>query len=512
MTPHPYQQEYLSGIRELWKQHQRILVVAPTGSGKTVMFSHLAKDEPGRVLILVDQDELVWQTVRKIESVCGITPDVEKAEHQASLGARVVVGSVQTLMREKRRANWPRDHFQLIIADEADKSIAPSWQSVLKHFDEKSKVCGFTATPHRTDQRNLGEYYEESIEKETLFSLIKKGYLAPLSVQMLPITLDLSIGGNGKDFTDNEADDIITPHLEQIAKSIKSYAHDRRSLVFLPLIKTCEKFSEIAQDLGLICDYVYGVDKDRDGKIQTFRDGFTDVLANSMLLTRGVDIPEVNCIVPCRPTKSVTLYFQMCGRGTRIAPGKTDCLLLDFLYQATKKMICRPAHLIAKSDDEVEQITKILEGNGMPEDVIAQLDLIDVAADATSQREEALRKRLEELRNKKAEFISAEAFAIGKNNLAAAEFEATMKWHSDPVTEKQKKYLEQAKIDIETVHGKGHANVLLSLHFKTKPLVLATQPQRFLLRRLGYPNWASATDREFFGFMAQRSKKEKATA
>ena len=429
---------------------------------------------------------------------------MEKAEHEAGLSARVVVGSVQTLMREKRRSRWPQDHFSLVIADEADKSIAPSWQSVLKHFDGTARVLGFTATPHRTDQRNLGIYYENSIEKENLFTLIRKGFLSPLSVRMLPITLDVNGCGKGSDFTDQEAADIITPHLGKIAACIKEYAPNRRTLVFLPLIKTCEKFHAIARDLGLICDYVYGVDEDRDGKIQTFRDGFTDVLANSMLLTRGVDIPEVDCIVPCRPTKSRTLLAQMIGRGTRISPGKKDCLILDFLYSAAKKLAARPAHLIAKSDQEAEAITAILEAPGVPGDVAEQLDLLQVASDATAQREEALRRKLEEQKAKRSQFISAEAFAMQHNSLDVAEFEPTMGWHSAPLTEKQAKYLEKAKIDVATVKGRGQASALIHIHHQNQALVLATQPQRFLMRRLGYANWATATDREFKKFMGER--------
>ena len=501
-----FQHDYLREISKGWADGwNRQLVVAPTGSGKTVLFSFITKDWRDRVLILVDQDELVWQTVKKIEAICGITPDVEKAEHEATLTAKVVVGSVQTLMREKRRSRWPADHFGLVIADEADKSVAPSWMSVLNHFDKTAKVLGFTATPNRTDQRNLGCYYENKIECENLISLIRKGFLAPLSIQMLPIKIDVNGYGGGKDFTDAEADDIITPHLEEIAKGIQSFAANRRTLVFLPLIKTCEKFSAIARDIGLICDHVYGVDEQRDSKIQEFRDGFTDVLANSMLLTRGVDVPEVNCIVPCRPTKSVTLYTQQIGRGTRLADGKKDCLILDFLYQASKKLVCRPAHLIAGNQEEADQITKLSEdGAALPGDVAEQMDLLTVAGDATAAREEALRRKLEEQKAKRSQFMSAEAFAMQHNSLAVAEFEPTMAWHEAPITEKQAKYLEKAKIDVATVNGRGQASALISMVFHEQKLTLATQPQRFLLRRLGYASWATATDREFKKFMSER--------
>lgn len=487
-TPHPYQLEYLSDIRDGWEHFRKQLAVSPTGSGKTNMFCWTAEEfvkRGERCLILVDQDELVWQPIQRLKDLTGIIAYPEKAEHRAPKDAAVVVATVQSMAG--RLAQWPSDTFGLVIADEADKSISPQWQAVLKHFDS-AKVCGFTATPHRTDKRNLGEYYENAIERENLFSLINKGYLSPVTVQMLPIKLDLSGRGNGKDFTDAEADEIIGPHLEEIARSIWTHCAFRRTLVFLPLIKTCERFNDIARALGLASDFVYGQDPLRDEKLEAFKRGDFDVLANSMLLTRGVDIPQVDCIVPCRPTKSVTLYFQMVGRGTRLADGKADCLLLDFLYQASKKMVCRPAHLIAKNDEEAEQITALAmdKAAGMPADIAAQMDLQVLAGDATAARHEALRKKLEEQRNKKATVISAAEFAMKHGNMEAAEFEPSMFWEMGNVSPKQERYLKEAKIDVSTVHGTAHAEKLLDIYFKNKPLRLAGSNVLAAINRSGY--------------------------
>jgi superfamily II DNA or RNA helicase len=515
MTPHPYQQNYLDKIVERFKEFPRILVVSPTGSGKTCMFSWLSgmflKDGK-RVLILVDQDELVKQTAKKIREIVGVEADIEQAENRASLESMIIVGSQQTLYREKRLERWPRDHFDLVIADEADKSISPTWLKVLNHFGS-AKCVGFTATPHRTDKRNLGEFYQDVIEQENLFSLIKKGFLSPIAVKMLPISLDLSGRGNGKDFTDNEADEIITPHLEEIAKAIQEHAAFRRTLVFLPLVKTCERFTQIARDVGLAADFVHGADPLRDEKISSFKRYEFDVLANSMLLTRGVDIPEVDCIVPCRPTKSITLYFQIVGRGTRLAAGKTECLLLDFLYQAGKRLVCRPAHLIARTDEEAEQITRIATdpaAAGLPADVAAQMDLMTLADTATSQREQALRKKLEENRNKKAKTISAEEFALQHHAMDVAEYEPVMPWESQGVTEKQSKWLEKAGIDIETIKGKGHASKLLSLYFANKPVQLASYAQRKIMAKLGHPTPWQATAAEARQFFAARNQPKEA--
>jgi len=514
ITPHPYQQDYLDGIRSGWRDgFRRQLIVSPTGSGKTNMFCWVAQDfieENKRVLILVDQVDLAWQARERMAKVIGVMAEVEQAENSASRSARVVIASVQTLAR--RLSEWPQDHFDLVICDEADKSISAQWQTVLNHFDGQARVAGFTATPHRTDKKNLGVYYDNSIEKENLVSLIQKGFLSPISIQMMPIKLDLSGVTARGDITDEQADEIITPHLSAIAQSIQQKCSFRRTLVFLPLIRTCERFTEICRSMGMTADYVYGDDPERESKIKRFRNWDFDILANSMLLTRGVDIPEVDAIVPCRPTKSVTLYFQMVGRGTRIAPGKTECLLLDFLYQANKRLVCRPANLIAKSDEEVEQIAKLTEASAaLPADVIAQLDLIEVAAEASSQREEALRKKLDEQKNKKAKTITAEEFALNHGSMSAAEYEPTMPWESQPVSEKHAKALKRAGIDVATVKGKGHATKLLGLHFASQALTPASQAQKFKMRQMGCSFWQTATAadaRRWFAELRNRNQQK----
>ncbi len=488
MTPRDYQLNYRAAIRKGWETFRRQLVVSPTGSGKTCMFSWETEDamsQGQRTLILVDQDELVWQTMEKLKDASQIVGEVEKAEFSAPKDCPVVVATIQSMAR--RLDNWPSDHFGLVICDEADKSVSPQWQTVLKHF-EPAKVCGFTATPHRTDQKNLGCYYENAIELENLISLIGKGFLSPITIRMLPIQLDLSaVRVKEGDYDTNELDEIITPHLQHIAEAILEVAAFRKTVVFLPLVKTCEKFAAIAQSVGLNAEYIHGKSDDREQKLERFRNFEFDCLANSQLLTRGYDDPSIDCIVPCRPTKSVTLYFQMVGRGTRIADGKQDMLLLDFLYQASKRLVCRPAHLIAKNDAEVEAIDSVIKDKfaAMPGDIASEMDLIAVATDATSQREIALRKKLEENRNKKAKTVSAEDFAVNHGEFGIADYEPAMAWESAKVTDRQAEYLKRAKIDLATVKGMGHASQLLDIYFReVKKPRLAAPKAVALMRRM----------------------------
>lgn len=516
-TPHPYQTEYDNAIEAGWKTFRKQIAVSPTGSGKTNMFCWLIErfhKRGKRCLMLVDQKHLVWQPKKRLYNLTGIHADVEQAEWHAPKDSKVVFATVQSMAG--RLEDWPADSFDLVIVDEADKSIAPEFLSVLKHFEPHALTVGFTATPMRSDQQNLGVFYENTIELENLWSLIRKGYLSPITVKSIPVKLDLTgLSNKGADYNDDELDELITPHLEALACQLQINAWDRTSLIFLPLVKTCEKFNEIARDIGLNSEFIYGEDPDRDNKMERFEHGKIDVMSNAILMTRGVDVPRINCLGIWRPTKSVSLYFQMTGRGTRggwLYPveGKTDCLLLDPLYQSMKRLICRPANLIATTQEIADSITEIIERDGgMPGDVASQLDLLKIAGEASSMREASLKKKLEEHRNKQAKTISAEEFAMKHHSMETAEFEATMAWEQKPVTPKQAKYLNEAGIDMATVNGTAHASRLLDIYFKNKPLKLATMAVRQKMRQLGCSNWNTATESEGRQFFASlRNRKE----
>ncbi len=533
MNLRPYQTALLAAVREGWDSFSKQLAISPTGTGKTICFCHMAKEyaEQGkRTLILVDQSELAFQTVDKMERAVGLSCDVEKAERTASRSAMVVVATVQSLMR--RLDDWPADHFGLVIADEADKSICDSWLRVLRHFDGEADVCGFTATPNRSDKKNLGSYYENIAFEATLFDFIGNGkwakdehgnrfnWLSPISVKMLPITIDLnSVRSRDGDFDANELHDAITPHLTEAANAIRAHASFRKVLVFVPLIATSQKFVSICNSIGLAAEHIDGTSEDRAEKLERFGRGDFDILVNSALLLRGVDIPTIDCVVMLRPTKSISLYQQAIGRGTRLAPDKTDLLLLDFLYDAQKKLVCHPAHLIATSQEEAEAITGVSKGSAMPADVAGEqltaFDLLGMATIAQAQRERALRKKLEEHKDRKAKHISAEEFALKHKAMGIAEYEPTMPWESQPMTDKQASALKRFGIDPATVKGKGHASKLISLGHHVEPVQFVSPKQAALLRRF---RWSSpdglrgpeqATRKEFARFMGARFKKQK---
>lgn len=513
MTPHDFQSEILADVRAGWQSVRKQLVVSPTGSGKTCMFSWMSAEFlPARTLILVDQDELVWQTVEKLKAVTGLTGTVEKAELVADRSQPIVVSTVQTMAR--RLDEWPANYFGLVIADEGDKSISAQWQTVLRHFDPYAKVCAFTATPHRTDKKNLGCYYERCVEHENLLSLIRKGFLSRVKILQLPIKIDLSsVRVTNGDLDAADIHETLLPHLGKIAEAIKEHAAFRKTIVFVPLVRTAVAMADICRQAGLRAKNIDGKDPCRDSKLQDFKDWKFDVLINSMLLTRGVDVPSVDCIIPCRPTQSITLYQQMVGRGTRLAPGKSDVLLMDCLYES-EHLVCRPAHLVATDDLEVKQIS---EAASCPPDDQMPLDLEMLQADAASKREIALRRRLDEVSDRDEVLITPE-------ELGLLHPQVTSQGDRDigPVTDKQKEWLRKIKVHprtgavflrsappiakplaVDQIKTVGAASKILDMAFdkKNQGICWASGKQWGLMRRMGYSGDRPTADeaRRWFG-------------
>ena len=143
----------------------------------------------------------------------------------------------------------------------------------------------------------------------------------------------------------------------------------RKTVVFLPLIKTSQKFRDLLNTYGFRAAEVNGQSDDRRQVLADFDAGKYNVLCNSMLLTEGWDCPSVDCVVVLRPTKVRSLYSQMVGRGTRLSPGKSDLLLLDFLWMTDKHELCRPADLVCEDRAVARQMTENLAESGCPQDI-----------------------------------------------------------------------------------------------------------------------------------------------
>lgn len=482
-----YQIKFIEAVEAGWKDYRKQLGVAPTGSGKTILFSYLAKrrwdSTRQKSLILCHREELLDQAIKKLHAATGIVADKEKAEFSARLSAPVVVASVQTMMR--RLAKWPADHFGLVIADEAHHVLSKSWRTVLDHFTG-AHVLGVTATPDRGDKKDLSEFFENIPYQISLKELIKGKFLCPIEIRGIPLKIDLSsVGSVAGDLDAGELGHALEPYLEQIAVEIKSRVGSRKTLAFLPLIATSKKFVECCHRAGLTAEHVDGESDGRQSILKAFAKGEFQVLSNAMLLLEGYDQPDIGAIAFLRPTKIRSLFAQGVGRGTRIFEGKENLMLLDFLWLHSKHDLAKPASLIAESEEEAEAMTELIEEQAFGVDG-EEVDLLEMVGEATAKREEALRKKLEALSRKKETLISAEEFAIEKHALQIVEFEPTMPWHSDPMTPAQAKYLEKAGIDVATIKNKGQASVALDVVFKESGSEPASSKQKWVLNQAGW--------------------------
>lgn len=487
MTLRPYQEEALQAIEDQWQDGvKRTLLVLPTGCGKTIVFAKVIENRVRsgeRVLVLAHRGELLDQAADKLEKATGLGCATEKAE-ESCLGSwfRVVVGSVQSLMRPKRLEQFPPDYFHTIVVDEAHHVLADSYQRVLQAFGD-AKVLGVTATPDRSDMRNLGAFFESLAYEYTLPRAIKEGYLSPIKALTIPLRMDLTgVGVQSGDFKASDLGTALDPYLHQIADEMAKNCLGRKTVVFLPLIKTSRKFRDILASKGFCAAEVNGDSEDRAEILEAFDRGDYDVLCNSMLLTEGWDCPSVDCIVVLRPTKIRSLYCQMVGRGTRLFPGKDHLLLLDFLWHTERHELCRPAHLICESPEVAAQMTADLEAAGCPVDLEAAER--QAAEDVVARREEALAKKLAEMKSRKRKLVDPLQFEMSIQAEDLSGYVPAFGWEMGPPSDKQRATLEKLGIFPDEIENAGKAKMLLDRLEKRRAEGLTTPKQiRFLESR-----------------------------
>lgn len=485
----PYQQQGRDRIHAEWDAgHTRTLLVLPTGTGKTIVFASVAADQVragDRVLILAHRGELLEQAADKLQRSTGLVSAVEKAESTClDSWFRVVVGSVQTLQRTARLERFPRDYFGTIIIDEAHHAITDGYRRILDYFSG-AKVLGVTATPDRGDMRNLGEVFDSLAFEYKLTDAIKEGYLCRILAQTVPLQLDISsVTLSGGDYAVADLGTALDPYLEQIAAEMAVRCKDRKTVVFLPLIRTSQKFRDLLNAHGFRAAEVNGQSDDRRQVLADFDAGKYNVLCNSMLLTEGWDCPSVDCVVVLRPTKVRSLYSQMVGRGTRLSPGKTDLLLLDFLWMTDKHELCRPADLVCEDRAVARQMTEHLAETGCPEDI--EEAAAQASEDVVAQREEALAKQLEEQRRKKAKLVDPLQYEMSIQAEDLAGYVPAFGWEAGPPSEQQTAALEKLGILPDAVESAGKAALLLDRLNKRRDEGLTTPKQIRCLEKYGF--------------------------
>lgn len=481
----PYQREAIDAVHKHWLEWDRELLVCATGTGKTVMANGIIEDRlsNGSVLFLAHRDELIEQarsTFGNAGKIKGLETNIKP----------VTVGSVQTLV------NRPRyDGFKTIVVDEAHHAVSDSYQRVLAQYQD-AKVLGLTATP---DRKGLGNVFEGIAFEYGLRDAVKDGYLSPIVARTIPIDIDLTkVKTRVGDFEVTGLVEALEPYLPEIAKSMVEHAMGRKTIVFLPLVRMAQEFAEMLRSYGFNAREVDGASQDRKETLEWFsKAGKGSVICNAMLLTEGYDCPDIDCVVVLRPTKVRSLYSQMIGRGTRLAPNKDNCLILDFLWLSTRHDLCRPASLVTANDEDAERVSE--------KAVEEELELFDALTDVEEQRRNALADAIRANAKRKARLVDPLTFFVDVNEAALLDYEPEWKWEKEPATEKQIKLIEGAGVNTDGM-CKGQASKIIDVIINRRRQGLATPKQMRMLEQKGFQNvglWTFEQASYMMGVLAQ---------
>ena len=344
MILRPRQEVFVENCLTALKEHGAAIGVAPTGAGKTVMLSAVARKYK-RPLILQHRDELVSQnrsTFMKLNP--GTRTDLFVADRKAwSPGATFAM--IQTLFNHHESIP---EGLDLLIADECHHIASRSYQTVISAFKERNPdahVFGVTATPQRSDKKALVGTFPVVADVIQLGELVQGGFL----VRPRGYTIDLGIKAQidriprTSDFDMDEVEKVMDhrPINEQVVREWKREAGDRQTVVFCSTVAHAEHLCEVFVENGIRAITIDGKMGKRDRKdiIDAFDAGRYQVILNCMVLTEGWDCQPVSCVVLMRPCSAKGPMLQMVGRGLRKLdqnryPGqvKSDCKILDFGY------------------------------------------------------------------------------------------------------------------------------------------------------------------------------------
>jgi len=377
----PYQHDGLAAL--VATPHRRPLVAWATGLGKTVLFAHWLRDSAeknggGQAVILAHRDELLTQARSKLKDIWP-EADVGLVKAEANeVDRQVVLASVQTVQRLERLRKLDRGRITHVVVDEAHHAAADSYQRVLAYLGsfsaEGPQTLGVTATPARSDSRDLLETWDDVIHKLTILDGIRLGFLCNLKAKT--VVLDaFKLGDVRKRAGDYRDDDLERALLaaagpEAIAQAVVEHAAGRRTLIFTPGVESARAAAVALATRGLRAEAVWGAQDldERRAVLERFGDGTTEAVSNCAVLTEGYDNPAVSCVVIARPTLSAPFYTQMIGRGTRTAPGKEDCLILDLVGAARQHDLLTLASLMRDEGLELRDEESVVEALKRDED------------------------------------------------------------------------------------------------------------------------------------------------
>lgn len=339
ITLRDYQENLVNAVRdELKKGHRRVMMVLPTGGGKTHVIGSIAArclENGHKVLALMHRRQLVTQTVDRFNE-CGVDPGIIMSGEDADLEAKAQVGTCQTYNRRMGLDDvcynrWWID-ASVVFVDEAHHALSKTYQNILKTYENKI-VIGVTATPVLSSGVGMGNYFDSLVSPVSVGELIKKGHLVP-GVYYGPSTPDLSkIKTVAGDYEKKGLNKVMNqPKLiGDVVDNWLKIAGDKKTMVFAVKVNHSKALRREFESKGVKAEHLdaHAPDDVREATLNRFRSGETQVICNVGLYTEGTDIPDIECIVLARPTKSIGLHLQMIGRGARPYPGKDQFIVLD---------------------------------------------------------------------------------------------------------------------------------------------------------------------------------------
>jgi superfamily II DNA or RNA helicase len=434
----PYQLDAVRNIETEWKDHRSTLLVLPTGTGKTTVFSEIIRRAfPRRALVLAHREELVFQARDRIKAMTGWRVDVEMGSARADMacmfgGPRVVVSTIQTQASGGdgggRMTRFDPRLFGVIVCDESHHSVSPQWRKVLSWYMDQNpdiKLLGVTATPDRADEEALGQLYETVAFDYEIQDAIGDGWLVPVTQQMVHVEgLDFSgCRTTGGDLNGGDLAKVMEyeENLHRVVAPAIQIAGDRRTLVFCASVDHAERMCELfnrhrAGAAAWVCGKT-----DRDDRRKTLADfsaGRVQIVCNCGVLTEGFDNPGVEVVIMARPTKSRSLYAQMAGRATRpaedIAHGlneheapearralieasrKPSCLIVDFVGNSGRHKLMTSVDILGgRVSEKIRALVTKKLGSGKPmrvDEALTEAEEEQKAREAKARAREAAQR------------------------------------------------------------------------------------------------------------------------
>lgn len=313
-----YQQEALDSLIKAFKKKKTSLLVLPTGAGKTVIFSHLVKELGIKTLAVAHTVEIIQQIQKTAEKV----------------GVSDLLSAASIQLCSLRRDKIAKEGFELLIVDECHRICSPSYEAMIKAI-APLKLLGVTATPFRTDKKKIKDLLGEPVYTMGLLEMIQNGFLADFEGYRCQTQIDVSgVATKNGDFQQGALSSIInvSNRNELIVDQYLELAADSKALAFCADVAHCVQLEKVFNSRGIPSRAIYGkLTRDqRAGILEDFRSGRIRVLTNCQILTEGFDEPSIETLLMARPTISKVLYTQMIGRGSRKAPGKNVCKVIEF--------------------------------------------------------------------------------------------------------------------------------------------------------------------------------------